>query len=79
MSGNIMQRTRCTYFRGIAAGSAIAGTALDSSLGPTGRPLVGAAVAVLALPPLISLAVRGASATARSVAHLPQIFRYASR
>src|SRR4051812_10968405 len=42
---------------GIAAGTAIAGTALDS-LGVTGPPLVGAITAALTLLPLTALAVR---------------------
>jgi DHA1 family inner membrane transport protein len=52
---------------GIAAGSAIAGTALESSLGPTGPPLVGAGIAVLTLLPLTALAVLGTATPARVV------------
>ncbi len=50
-----------------AAGSAVAGTALDSSLGLTGPPLVGIMIAALTLLPLIALAVRGTSRTGRIV------------
>ncbi|MFI6353746.1 MFS transporter [Streptomyces sp. NPDC050743] len=53
---------------GIAAGSAIAGTALESSLGLTGPPLVGAGIAVLTLLPLTALAVLGTSTPTRIVA-----------
>ncbi|MEV8556473.1 hypothetical protein AB0478_08420 [Streptomyces sp. NPDC051917] len=53
---------------GIAAGSAIAGTALESSLGLTGPPLVGAGIAVLTLLPLTALAVLGTATPARIVA-----------
>ncbi|MBZ9644920.1 hypothetical protein [Streptomyces sp. PSKA30] len=56
------------YNVGIAAGSAIAGMALDSSVGPTGPPLVGTVIAVLPLLPLIALAVSGTSHKARIVA-----------
>ncbi|MET8803395.1 hypothetical protein [Streptomyces sp. NPDC004546] len=53
---------------GIAAGSVIAGTALESSLGLTGPPLVGAGIAVLTLLPLTALAVLGTATPARIVA-----------
>ncbi|MGY0064129.1 MFS transporter [Streptomyces sp. LZ34] len=53
---------------GIAAGSAIAGTALESSLGLIGPPLVGAGIAALTLLPLTALTVGGASTTTRIVA-----------
>ncbi|MFE1885690.1 MFS transporter [Streptomyces diastatochromogenes] len=60
--------TTSAFNVGIAAGSALAGTSLESSLGLTGPPLVGAAIAVLTLLPLIALAVRGTSTTTRMVA-----------
>ncbi|WP_432063424.1 hypothetical protein [Streptomyces sp. S1] len=47
--------TTSAYNTGIAAGSALAGTALDSSLGLTGPALVGALSATLTLLPLIAL------------------------
>jgi predicted MFS family arabinose efflux permease len=53
---------------GIAAGSVLAATALDSSLGLTGPPLVGTVIAALTLLPLTALAVRGTSQTGRIVA-----------
>ncbi|MFF4346127.1 MFS transporter [Streptomyces sp. NPDC001530] len=56
------------YNVGIAAGSAIAGTALNSSLGLTGPPLVGTVTAALTLFPLIAIAVRGTPHKARVVA-----------
>ncbi|MFD8822854.1 MFS transporter [Streptomyces sp. NPDC059605] len=52
--------TTSAYNTGIAAGSAVAGRALDSSLGPTGPALVGAVSAALTLLPLTALALRGA-------------------
>ncbi|MFE7276701.1 MFS transporter [Streptomyces sp. NPDC057623] len=58
--------TTSAFNVGVAAGSALAGTALDS-VGPTGPPLVGAAVAALTLLPLIALAVRGTSTSSRIV------------
>ncbi|MGW6356005.1 MFS transporter [Streptomyces sp. NPDC055092] len=51
--------TTSAYNTGIAIGSAIAGTALDSSLGLTGPALVGSVSAALTLLPLIALALRG--------------------
>ncbi|MDT5033071.1 MAG: transporter, family, chloramphenicol resistance protein [Actinoplanes sp.] len=52
---------------GTAAGSGIAGLALDSSLGATGPALIGAVIASLTLIPTIAVAVirrrRGALAT----------------
>ncbi|MFF8029369.1 MFS transporter [Streptomyces sp. NPDC007896] len=60
--------TTSAFNVGIAAGSAIAGTALESSLGVTGPPLVGAVIAALTLLPLVALAVRGTSSTSRIVA-----------
>ncbi|MGX1128242.1 putative MFS family arabinose efflux permease [Streptomyces glaucescens] len=51
--------TTSAFNTGIAAGSWIAGVALDSALGLTGPPLVGAVIAALTLLPLIALAVRG--------------------
>ncbi len=60
--------TTSAFNIGVAGGSWIAGTALDSSLGVTGPPLVGAVIATLTLLPLIALAVRGASGRSRIVA-----------
>ncbi|MEU7488522.1 MFS transporter [Streptomyces sp. NPDC042319] len=60
--------TTSAYNTGIAAGSAIAGTALSSSLGLTGPALVGAVSAALTLLPLAALAVLGTSHTTRVVA-----------
>lgn len=60
--------TTSAFNVGVAGGSWIAGTALDSSLGVTGPPLVGAVIAALTLFPLIALAVRGASGRSRIVA-----------
>ncbi|MFD3499395.1 MFS transporter [Streptomyces sp. NPDC058678] len=60
--------TTSAFNTGIAAGSAIAGTALDSSLGLTGPPLVGTVIAALTLLPLMALAVHGSSRTGRIVA-----------
>ncbi|MGW6404552.1 MFS transporter [Streptomyces sp. NPDC055134] len=61
--------TTSAYNTGIAAGSALAGQALTSSLGVTGPTLVGAAFAGLTLLPLIALAVTTNRATTRTVAH----------
>lgn len=60
--------TTSAFNTGIAAGSLIAGTALDSSLGLTGPPLVGTVIATLTLLPLIALAVHGSSGKGRIVA-----------
>ncbi|CAM5289643.1 MFS transporter [Streptomyces coeruleorubidus] len=60
--------TTSAYNTGIAAGSAIAGQAMDSALGLTGPALVGAVSAALSLLPLIALAVSGAPRRARIVA-----------
>ncbi|KJK39410.1 MFS transporter [Streptomyces variegatus] len=60
--------TTSAFNVGVAGGSWIAGTALDSALGVTGPPLVGAVIAALTLLPLIALAVRGASGKSRIVA-----------
>ncbi|MFB6675206.1 MFS transporter [Streptomyces sp. NPDC056390] len=60
--------TTSAYNTGIAAGSAIAGTALDSSLGLTGPALIGTVSAALTLLPLIALASRGTRQPARIVA-----------
>ncbi|MCX5315940.1 MFS transporter [Streptomyces sp. NBC_00154] len=49
--------TTSAYNTGIAVGSALAGRALDSSLGLTGPAMVGAVMAVLTLLPLIALAL----------------------
>ncbi|MDV6287312.1 MFS transporter [Streptomyces sp. UP1A-1] len=61
--------TTSGYNTGIAAGSLVAGRALDSSLGLTGPALVGAVFAALTLLPLIALALRGATRPSRIVAH----------
>lgn len=64
--------TTSAYNTGIAAGSALAGRALDSSLGATGPALVGAVSAALTLLPLTALAVTGTTARpARTVARHP--------
>ncbi|WP_353946440.1 MFS transporter [Streptomyces sp. HUAS MG91] len=60
--------TTSAYNTGIAAGSAIAGRALDSSLGLTGPAMVGAVSAALTLLPLIALALSGTQQPARIVA-----------
>jgi DHA1 family inner membrane transport protein len=60
--------TTSAFNTGIAAGSAIAGTALDSSLGLTGPALVGTVIAALTLLPLIALAAHGSSRKGRIVA-----------
>lgn len=60
--------TTSGYNTGIAAGSLVAGQALDSSLGLTGPALVGAVFAALTLLPLIALALRGTTAPSRIVA-----------
>lgn len=54
---------------GIAAGSLVAGRALDSSLGLTGPARVGTVFAALTLLPLIALALRGTTGPSRIVAH----------
>ncbi|SDE29667.1 Predicted arabinose efflux permease, MFS family [Streptomyces sp. LaPpAH-199] len=61
--------TTSGYNTGIAAGSLVAGRALDSSLGLTGPALVGAVFAALTLLPLIALALRGTTGPFRVVAH----------
>ncbi|WP_405778622.1 MFS transporter [Streptomyces sp. NBC_01378] len=60
--------TTSAYNTGIAAGSAVAGLAMDSALGLTGPALVGAVFAALSLLPLIALAVSGTPHRARIVA-----------
>ncbi|MFK0127084.1 MFS transporter [Streptomyces nigra] len=60
--------TTSAYETGVAAGSALAGVALSSSLGLTGPALVGAVFAALTLLPLIALALRGTRTDARVVA-----------
>jgi DHA1 family inner membrane transport protein len=60
--------TTSAYNTGIAAGSAIAGRALDSSLGLTGPALVGSVSATLTLLPLTALAVSGTHRRTRIVA-----------
>ncbi|WP_405529040.1 MFS transporter [Streptomyces canus] len=60
--------TTSAFNVGVAGGSWIAGVALDSSLGLTGPPLVGTAIAALTLLPLIALAVHGSSRKGRIVA-----------
>ncbi|MEV6647744.1 MFS transporter [Amycolatopsis sp. NPDC051371] len=57
--------TTSAYNTGVAVGSALAGQALDSSLGLTGPALVGAVFAALTLLPLIALAIRGTRRTPR--------------
>ncbi|MFE6157812.1 MFS transporter, partial [Streptomyces sp. NPDC056486] len=59
--------TTSAYNTGIAAGSALAGQALDSSLGLTGPALVGAVSATLTLLPLIALALSGTHLPTRIV------------
>ncbi|MFD7923002.1 MFS transporter [Streptomyces sp. NPDC059740] len=59
--------TTSAYNTGIAVGSALAGKALDSSLGATGPALVGAVSAGLTLLPLIALALLGTSRPGRVV------------
>ncbi|KPC78861.1 MFS transporter [Streptomyces sp. NRRL S-4] len=61
--------TTSGYNTGIAAGSLVAGRALDSSLGLSGPALVGAVFAALTLLPLIALALRGTAGPSRIVAH----------
>ncbi|MFJ7151527.1 MFS transporter [Streptomyces sp. NPDC100445] len=58
--------TTSAYNTGIAAGSALAGRTLDSSLGLTGPALVGAVSAALTLVPLVTLALRGTARPART-------------
>jgi DHA1 family inner membrane transport protein len=65
--------TTSAYNTGIAIGSSIAGTALDSSLGLTGPALVGTVSAALTLLPLIALALRGTRRPARIVAQRTQV------
>jgi DHA1 family inner membrane transport protein len=65
--------TTSAYNTGIAIGSAIAGTALDSSLGLTGPALVGTVSAALTLLPLIALALRGTRRPARIVSQRTQV------
>ncbi|WP_228990012.1 MFS transporter [Streptomyces sp. DH8] len=60
--------TTSAYNTGIAAGSALAGTALNTSLGLTGPALVGAVSAALTLLPLIALFLTGPRRRARIVA-----------
>ncbi|MFD5765393.1 MFS transporter [Streptomyces sp. NPDC127049] len=60
--------TTSAYNTGIAAGSALAGTAMNTSLGLTGPALVGTVSATLTLLPLIALAVTGARRQIRIVA-----------
>lgn len=60
--------TTSAYNTGIATGSALAGTALDTSLGLTGPALVGAVSAALTLLPLTALALTGTRCQDRIVA-----------
>ncbi|MFD8298787.1 MFS transporter [Streptomyces bauhiniae] len=60
--------TTSAYNTGIAAGSLVAGQALDSSLGLTGPALVGAIFAALTLLPLIALALSGTTRPSRIAA-----------
>ncbi|MFF8911456.1 MFS transporter [Streptomyces olivaceoviridis] len=59
--------TTSAYETGVAAGSALAGVALGTSLGLTGPALIGAVFAALTLLPLIALALRGTRTGARVV------------
>ncbi|MFD7058859.1 MFS transporter [Streptomyces sp. NPDC059906] len=61
--------TTSGYNTGIAAGSLVAGRALDSSFGLTGPALIGAVFAALTLLPLTALALRGTTGPSRIVAH----------
>ncbi|AJF68989.1 MFS transporter [Streptomyces vietnamensis] len=63
--------TTSAYNTGIAAGSALAGQALHSSLDLTGPALVGAVSAALTLLPLTVLALTGIRRQARIVARHP--------
>lgn len=58
--------TTSAYNTGIAAGAAIAGRALDSSLGLTGPPLVGAVITALTILPLLALAAGGTATSGGS-------------
>ncbi|MFD6358398.1 MFS transporter [Streptomyces roseolus] len=60
--------TTSAYNTGIAAGSALAGTAMNTSLGLTGPALVGTVSAALTLLPLIALTLTGTQQKARIVA-----------
>ncbi|MER5600138.1 MFS transporter [Streptomyces sp. NPDC002265] len=60
--------TTSAYNTGIAVGSALAGQALDSSLGLTGPALVGTVFAALTLLPLIALALSGPRRRTRTLA-----------
>ncbi|MEU5667740.1 MFS transporter [Streptomyces longwoodensis] len=60
--------TTSAYNTGIAVGSALAGTAMHTSLGLTGPALVGALSAALTLLPLLTLALGGTRQQARIVA-----------
>ncbi|MFC9734221.1 MFS transporter [Streptomyces roseolus] len=60
--------TTSAYNTGIAAGSALAGTAMNTSLGLTGPALVGTVSATLTLLPLIALTLTGTQQKARIVA-----------
>ncbi|MGW4874191.1 MFS transporter [Streptomyces chartreusis] len=60
--------TTSAYNTGIAAGSALAGQALDSSLGLSGPALTGAVLAALTLLPLIALALNGTTRPSRRAA-----------
>jgi DHA1 family inner membrane transport protein len=59
--------TTSAYNTGIAAGSALAGTAMHTSLGLTGPVLVGALSATLTLLPLLALTLGGTRRQARIV------------
>lgn len=63
--------TTSAYNTGIAVGSAIAGQAMDSSLGLTGPALVGTVSAALSLLPFIALALSGAPRQAKIVTQHP--------
>ncbi|MEV0177645.1 hypothetical protein AB0I00_41960 [Streptomyces sp. NPDC050803] len=70
--------TTSAYNTGIAAGSALAGQSLGSSLGLTGPSLVGAVFAALTLVPLIALALAGTGSPTRIVAQRAQTAAQAS-
>ncbi|WP_372352331.1 MFS transporter [Streptomyces sp. KL116D] len=70
--------TTSAYNTGIAAGSALAGQALGSSLGLTGPALVGAVFAALTLLPLVALALAGTGSPTRIVAQRDQTSEHAA-
>ncbi|MEU9853513.1 MFS transporter [Streptomyces sp. NPDC047974] len=60
--------TTSAYNTGIAAGSALAGTAMNTSLGLTGPALIGTVSAALTLLPLIALTLTGTPRQTQTVA-----------